>query len=84
MFSVERLISAASPYEQVPKFGLHEGIHKIGTYPRSESTIHSGIPSKYRRGTSLYISSALILGHVKIKLPPGNYQGEAIKKGGRP
>ena len=50
-------------YERIPKFGLHEGIHSIGAYPRSKSAVGTLIPGLSRRETPLYKTSALILGH---------------------
>ena len=49
--------------ECVPKFGVHEGIHKKGPYPRSKTAAITVIPAYHSRGTPLYIASALILGH---------------------
>ena len=40
-------------HERVPKFGLHEGIHSIGAYPRSKSAVGTLIPGLYMRGNPL-------------------------------
>ena len=43
------LTVACDLYERVPKFGLQEGIHNIGAYPRSKSAVGMLIPGHYRR-----------------------------------